>query len=159
MNIIPFGSLVHDKITGFEGFVTYRVEHMNGCVRYGVQPVVDKEGQLPEPKTLDGPDLEIIASPKDDLPPAIKTSNTFKLGVKVKDRLTDFVGVAVLRIKNMYSGDRYGVQPPINQKREIPDIRTFDEGDLEQVDPPPCKKKKGEKPPQGPHNPSIAIAR
>ncbi len=159
MDIIPFGSLVQDKITGFKGFVLYRVEHMNECVRYGVQPTINKEDQLPEIKVLDGPDLKIIAPPKDDLPPAIKTPNAFKLGVKVKDRLTGFMGVAVLRVKHMYSGDRYGVQPPINKKNEIPELRTFDEEDLEQVDPPAPKKKIKQKGPNGPHDRSAAIAR
>lgn len=68
-----------------------------------------------------------------------------KLGVKVKDRLTGFTGVAVLRIKNMHSGDRYGVQPPIYKKNEIPDLKTFDEEDLKQIDPPAPKKKISQK--------------
>lgn len=159
MKLIPFGSMVRDKITGFEGFAVYRVEHMNECIRYGVQPAVDKEGQLPEIKILNGPNLEVIAPPKDDLPPVVKTTNAFKLGVKAKDRLTGFQGFLVLRIKNMYAGDRYGIQPPINEKREIPEIKTFDVGDLEQVDPPPHKKKEGKEPPQGPHDHNTAIAR
>jgi len=161
VSVIPFGSMVRDRITGFEGFTVFRVEHMNGCLRYGVQPVINKEGQLPEAKVLDGPDIEIIASPKDDLPPVIKTVNAFKLGVKVKDRLTGFTGIVVLRLKHMYSGDRYGIQSPVNDKLEIPEIRTFDDGDLEQVDPPPRKKKekKEKKPPEGPHGHNIAIAR
>ncbi len=160
MNIIAFGSLVRDKITGFEGFVTDRVEHMHGCVRYGVQPPL-KDGQLPDAKFFDGPDLSIVAPPKNDLPPAIKTTNALKLGVKVKDYLTGFTGIVVLRVKNMHAGDRYGVQGPKNEKNEVPDLKTFDEGDLEQIDPPPKKKKKKmeKKPPYGPHDHSNAIAR
>jgi hypothetical protein len=162
MKIIPLGSLVHDNITGFEGFAVFRLEHMHGCIRYGVQPVVDKDGQLPESKVLDGPDIKVIAPPKDDLPPAIKTNNTFKLGVKAKDLVTGFQGVIVVRIKHMYAGDRYGIQPPINEKKEIPEIKTFDEGDLEQIDPPLARKEtkpKGKKPNYGPHDHSNAIAR
>ena len=160
MNIIQFGSSVRDKITGFKGIVMYRVEHMNDCIRYGVQPVTDKEGQLLEAKVFDGPNLEITAPPKGDLSPAVKTSNTFELGVKVKDRLTGLTGIAVLRLKQRHSGDQYGIQPPMNKKGEIPDLRTFDEEDLEQIDPPPPKKKKKEKkPPNGPHDHNNAIAR
>lgn len=161
MKEIPFGSLVQDKISGFKGFVVYRIEHMHNCVRYGVQPETDKEGQLPEPNTFDGPDLDIIAPPKSDLPPAIKNPNTFKLGVKVKDILTGLTGVAVLRIKYRHAGDRYGIQPPVNGKGEIPKIITFDATDLEQIDPVPKKKKKPGEPetPRGPHDHSIAITR
>lgn len=162
MNIIPFGSLVRDKITGFEGVIVYRVEHMNNCVRYGVQPMVDKDGKLPESKVLEGPNLEITAPAKEDLSPTIKTSNTFKLGVKVKDCLTGLTGIVVVRLKERHSGDRYGIQSSIDAKGEIPDIRTFDEEDLEQIDPPVSKKRRkktGKNPPNGPHNHNTAIAR
>ena len=160
MNIIPFGSLVRDKVTGFRGITIYYIEHMNDCVRYAVQPVIDKEGQLPDIKILDGPNLEIIALLDGDLSSAVKTPNTFELGVKVKDRLTGLTGIAVLRVKNRHSSDQYGIQPPMNKKCEIPDLKTFDEEDLEQIDPPPPKGKKKEiKPPGGPHDCNNAIVR
>ena len=160
MSVIIFGSTARDKITGFEGIVVRRIEHMNKCVRYELQPVVDEEGQLPDSKMFDSPDLEVIANPKEGLPPTIKTSNTFKLGVKLRDRVASLEGIAVLRVKNMYSGDQYGIQPPMNKKREIPDVKVFDESDLEQIDPPPKKKKeKAKKPPEGPHGHNITIAR
>lgn len=162
MSIIPFGSSVKDKVTGFKGVIVYRVEHMNDCVRYGVQPVVDKDKQLPEIKMLEGPNLEIVAPPQEGLAPANETPNTFKLGVKLRDRLTGLEGIAVLRVKHRHAGDQYGIQPPVNKKGEIPDLRTFDEPDLEQIDPPAPKKKKEKaekKPPYGPHDPNNAIAR
>ena len=162
MNVILFGSLAQDRITGFEGVVVRRIEHMNKCVRYELQPMVDEDRQLPDSKMFDGPDLKIITPPKEDLPPAIKTSNIFKLGVKLRDRIAGLEGIAVLRVKNMYSGDQYGVQPPMNKKREIPDVKVFDESDLEQIDPPLSKKKEKKaekKPPEGPHDHNTAIAR
>ena len=130
MKVIPFGSSVRDKVTGFQGIVVSRVEHMHKCIRYGVQPVADKEGQLPTINYIDGPTLEIIAPPRADLPPAIETTNAFKLGVKVKDILTGLTGVIVLCVKQRHAGDRYGIQPPVNGKGEITDIVTFDEKDL-----------------------------
>jgi hypothetical protein len=159
VKVIPFGSLVKDKVTGFEGFIVCRIEHMNNCVRYGVQPGVDEEDQLPECKFIEGPNLKVVSPPREDLPLAIKTPDTFKLGAKVKDRLTGFTGIAVLRVKSMYSGDRYGVQPPVNKKGEIPEVKTFDEEDLEQVPPPKKKRKRPESPPNGPHDHNTAIAR
>jgi len=160
VNFIPFGCLVRDKVTGFEGVTVYRVEHMNNCIRYAVQPVADKEGQLPNGKVLAGPNLEIISPSKEDPPLTGKTSNAFKLGVKVRDRLTGLTGIAVLRVKQMHTGDRYGVQPWMNGKGEIPDVQEFDEEDLEQIDPPPpAEKKKKEEKPNGPHDPGNAIAR
>ena len=156
MDIIPFHSLVCDKITGFRGFVTVRIEHMNNCVRYGIQPELDKEGKRPDIVTIDGPNLKILGKPKDGLSETRENPNTFELGVKVKDRLTGLTGIVVVRIKHRYSGDRYGIQPPMGKDRKIPEIEQFDEEDLEQIDPPPAPKKKEEKkeekPDNGPHD-------
>ena len=152
------GSKVRDKVTGFEGLAEFRVVHMNDCIRYMVQPVIE-DGQLPESAMCDGPNLEVIAPPSNDLPPAVNTLDAIKLGAKVKDILTGYEGIAILRIKHMYSGDRYGVQGPMDKNtRKVPDIKTFDENDLEQIDPP-VKKKKGKDPPQGPHDRHTIIGR
>ncbi len=100
---------------------------------------------------MDEPNLEIIASPREDLPPAVKTKNVFELGAKVKDRLTGVEGVAVLRIKHRHSGDRYGIQLPVNKDGKVPEIIVLDEEDLELVKSPLPPKKAEKKPPNGPH--------
>lgn len=156
--IIPFHSLVRDNITGFKGFVIFRVEHMNGCIRYGIQPEISKEekreGKLPDLVILDGPDLTIVAPPRDGMTETKETPNTFNLGVKVRDRLTGLTGIVIARIKRRYSGDRYGIQQTMNAKGKIPESVQFDEEDLEQIDPPVQKKKeeKKEKRTNGPHD-------
>ncbi|MDO8424813.1 MAG: hypothetical protein Q7S70_02640 [bacterium] len=156
---VPLGSTVRDKITGFEGFAFARLEYMNNCVRFEVQPPV-KDGDLPESKVFDGLDLEVMSPPKDGLPPVIKTPNNIRLGAKVKDVLTGLTGVAVVRLKNMHSGDRYGVQVPVNGKGEVPKLSIFDEEDLVQIDPPVKKKKESlPKPPNGPHGHGLAVER
>lgn len=160
--VIPFNAFVRDKVTGFEGFVICRVEHQHGCVRYSVQPTVKEDGKLPESRTIDGPNLEILSPPDPDLRQPIERPNTFKLGVKAKDRLSGLEGVIIARIKNRYSGDRYAIQPPVNKAGEIPESVTFDEDDLEQTDPPVKQKKKEKKednPPAGPHDPRILVGR
>lgn len=159
MENIPFGSLVQCKVTGFKGIALERAEHMNDCVRYAVQPPVDKEGKLPKVAFIEGPDLEVLAPPEKDLSPTIQTPDAFKLGVKLRDRITGFTGVAVVRIKYMHAGDRYGLQPPINDKGEIPKIESFDEPDLEQIDPPLPKKRTKREGNFGPHDHEIALAR
>lgn len=159
---IAFGSKVEDKVTGFQGIVTCRIEHMHRCIRYGVQPEAEKGKVPPKPVYIDGPDLKVIAPPRPDLRPPIKTPNLFKLGVKAKDTLSGVTGILVARIKHPYAGDRYVLQPPVDEKNEIPEVESFDQNDLEQIDPPPPKRKKTskkEEPPQGPHNRSSAIGR
>lgn len=156
---ILLGSTVRDKITGFQGFAVTCLEYMNNCLRFEVQPPI-KDGELPEAKVFDGPDLEIVSPPKDDLPPAVKTPNEFQLGVKAQDVLTGFTGIVVARAKNLHSGDRYAVQAPMNSKGEVPKLVFFDEEDLIQIDPPVKRKRKeGPKPPNGPHGHGSIIER
>lgn len=57
---IQLGQLVRDTISGFEGKVTSRIEYLNGCVRYGVQPPVDKDGKMPAGEFIDWQQLEVL---------------------------------------------------------------------------------------------------
>ena len=43
--IVPSNSLVQDEVTGFEGIVIFRIEYMNECIRYAVQPKINSEGK------------------------------------------------------------------------------------------------------------------
>jgi hypothetical protein len=70
--MLPLGSKVKDKVTGFIGTITCRSEYLAGCVRYSVEPPVDKEGKLPETVAFDEERLEIIPDPIPD----VKSRNT-----------------------------------------------------------------------------------
>jgi hypothetical protein len=54
------GKKVKDKITGFEGIATSKHIYITGCNQYGVQPSIDKDGKIPDPKWFDEGRLEII---------------------------------------------------------------------------------------------------
>jgi hypothetical protein len=58
---INLGDKVRCKVTGFEGVVTSRTEFLNMCVRYGVQPPVDKDGKLQDAILFDEQQLEVLA--------------------------------------------------------------------------------------------------
>lgn len=53
------GKKVKDKVTGFEGIATSKHIYLTGCNQYGVQPVVDKDGKIPELRYFDEGRLEI----------------------------------------------------------------------------------------------------
>lgn len=57
---IKLGQEVKDRITGFHGIAVVTMEFLNGCRRIEVQPKVNKDGIMPEEKTFDEPDLEVI---------------------------------------------------------------------------------------------------
>ena len=54
------GKKAKDKITGFEGIITSKHVYLTGCTQYGIQPVVDKDGKVPERNYFDEGRIEII---------------------------------------------------------------------------------------------------
>jgi len=62
------GKKAKDKITGFSGILTARVEYLTGCNRYAVQPQELKDGKPIESMYFDEAQIEIISegiTPKD----------------------------------------------------------------------------------------------
>lgn len=52
------------------------------------------------------------------------------LGKKVKDVITDFEGIATSKHIYLTGCNQYGVQPKVDDKGVIPDVRYFDESRL-----------------------------
>lgn len=69
--MIKLGQKVKDKVTGFEGITTARVEYLNGCIQFCVKPKVSDDGKMPEGQYLDIAQLEFV-----DDGISIKSSNT-----------------------------------------------------------------------------------
>lgn len=67
---IQLGQRVRDSVSGFEGIVVCRAEWLNGCVRFSVQPRVDKDGKLPEMQWIDEGQCEAMAEPPAENPVA-----------------------------------------------------------------------------------------
>lgn len=59
-NNIKLGDKVCDKITGLVGVATARTEHLNGCIRYAIQPPVDKEGKMQDIWVVDEQQIEVV---------------------------------------------------------------------------------------------------
>lgn len=47
------GAEVVDVITGFKGFIVYRVDNITGCNQYGIQPKAKRDGSVEELKHFD----------------------------------------------------------------------------------------------------------
>lgn len=58
--MFKLGVKVRDKVTGFEGIVTSRVEYMNGCVQYCVKPKAKKGEKMPDGEYIDVEQLEYV---------------------------------------------------------------------------------------------------
>lgn len=60
MDKFKLGAKVKDKVSGIEGIAVARAEFINGCVKYVVQPPVDKDGKWVEDRWFDEESLEQI---------------------------------------------------------------------------------------------------
>lgn len=58
---IKLGNKVRDKVTGYEGVATARVEYLNGCVQFCVKPKVGSDGKMPDPEYIDVQQLEVVS--------------------------------------------------------------------------------------------------
>lgn len=57
---VKLGLKVRDKITGYEGIATAKVEYINGCIQFCVKPKVGADGKMPEGEYLDVHQLEVV---------------------------------------------------------------------------------------------------
>ncbi len=62
--MVELGDEVQDKVTGFKGIAVVRSIYLQGCDRISVQPLVDKEGKIPESQHFDDPQLKILKKQK-----------------------------------------------------------------------------------------------
>lgn len=53
------GKQAKDKVTGFEGIITSKHIYLTGCSQYGIQPKVDKDGNVPDIRYFDEGRVEI----------------------------------------------------------------------------------------------------
>ncbi len=79
--MIQLGSLVKDKISGFQGVAVCRSVFLNGCVRISIQPPMDKDGKFVDERWFDEQQIEVLEAaapvesrstggPVDSRPPA-----------------------------------------------------------------------------------------
>jgi len=58
--MIKLRQKVRDKITGFEGITTARIEYDNGCIQFCVKPKMTEPGKMPEGQYIDVEQLVFI---------------------------------------------------------------------------------------------------
>lgn len=61
---IKLGDKVRDEITGLVGIAVARIEFLNGCIQYDIQPPMNKKGEVPASEWVDVQQLEIIEPAK-----------------------------------------------------------------------------------------------
>ncbi len=74
---------------------------------------------------------------------------TIKLGSKVKDKITGFIGIATTETRHLTGCDRYGVTPTMDKDGKLGDTKWFDEMVLEVLKEDYVVIEQGEKPGAG----------
>ena len=64
---IVLGDEVQDPVTGHKGIAVGRMDFMNGCIKIGVQAVVDKDKKVPDSEWFPAQRLKITKSQKHKL--------------------------------------------------------------------------------------------
>ena len=59
-NKFKLGDEARDKITGFTGTVIARIEYINGCIQYEIQPSVGNDGNQRKHDWIDKTQLELV---------------------------------------------------------------------------------------------------
>lgn len=62
METITLGKEGKDKITGFKGIITAKVEYLFGCNQYGLAPKVSESGEVKSIEFFDEGRIEIIGN-------------------------------------------------------------------------------------------------
>ena len=55
-----FGKKAKDKVSGLTGIVVSKHIFKNGCVQYGIQGKIDKDGVVPDIEHVDEDDITIL---------------------------------------------------------------------------------------------------
>ena len=61
MTEFTLGSRLQDKVTGFTGIATSRIEYLSGCIQYCLSPPVDKDGKIVEGTFFDVQRLDLVS--------------------------------------------------------------------------------------------------
>ena len=63
--LFQLGEKVKDVLTGFIGIIVCQARWLNGCVKYGVQGVLKKDGVVPDPQWIDEGQLNFLLTSAD----------------------------------------------------------------------------------------------
>lgn len=61
MSAIKLGVKAKDKVTGFEGIVTSKIDYLTGCTQYGITPPV-KDGKTGDTEYFDYRRLDVTGN-------------------------------------------------------------------------------------------------
>ena len=125
------GFKARDIVTGCEGIIIVRNDHISGCAQYGLAQEKTESGSIPDTEYFDEGRLEVIGDGISDRVNHPEANFKYEQGLQAKDKITGFVGKIVVRSQNFNSADQYALCPNVDEKGKVQSACWFDEGRLE----------------------------
>lgn len=96
---ITLGCKAKDRVSGFTGIVTSRHEDVSGTLQWGIQPLATKKSPdvHPDAISFDHNQVQYVAVGEMAKVVPAAAAMHFKLGDKIRDRVTGYEGIATVR--------------------------------------------------------------
>lgn len=130
------GLTAKDPISGFEGVIVTRVQHIFGCSTYGLAPTeLSSDGQTKKTEFFDEARIEILGD-KGHVPGEAEEDRfddifLHPIGKEARDKMTGMTGTIAYRVEYLYTCNGYGVLPSIDKEGKSRDAEQYDEGRIE----------------------------
>lgn len=119
---IEIGDKVRDEISGFEGVVTLRGDHITGCERIGVHPTENPQRGQQEFFY----EAQLSVEEKQVIDEEVVTDVEFELGNTVRDEITAFEGVVSVINYQLWNCPQILVQSTESDEGEAAESEWFD---------------------------------
>lgn len=148
----PMGIIARDLVSGFEGMIVVRVQHITGCSTYGLAPK-SADGKVGDTEHFNENRIVPVEGAEGFAwEGEMEFDKIFinPIGAKAKDKITGFTGVITSRIEYLFNANSNGVTPPMDKDGKLPDGYQFDEGRMEILpEPKPLKQEDVASPKRG----------
>jgi hypothetical protein len=128
------GIKARDIITGCEGIIVTRNDHISGCAHYGLAQPETEAGVIPPTEFFDEGRIEFVGKGVSDRVEDPDATFKYEAGLLAKDKITGFKGKIGVRGQTFNSADNYALIPDVDEKGKLQEAMFFDEGRLEILD-------------------------
>ena len=145
---LKLGQTLRDATSGFTGIAIQKMENLAGNIQYALQPQTKTGDSYPEAMFLDHHMLDYVDDGVMARVTEVTEVDKFKLGERVKDKVSGFEGIAVAKatylngcvsfvvIPKVQSGTLFNEAPKENYLSSVR-LERVDEGVNKTVTPPP----------------------
>jgi len=141
--MLKLGDVAKDGITGYQGIIIAVTYWMHGCIRYGLQAPMKKDGKIPDVYTIDEPQVQIVKSSKKTVKSLPLNIN---LGDTAKDEITGAKGIIEAYSIQISGETHVALQDKQKKDGDVPKLQWFNQSRIKIVK---SVKKKKPKPRHG----------